>query len=190
MRYAIALAALLLATAAAAQPPAAVAPAAKFGSWVRFYDVEGIEYKSLLASLNSRGPGGFHGYAKWHVAYTYRTAAAPGRCSVAAVEAKLTADILMPRWPARHGAAGDLVARWQRYEAALIEHEEGHIAHGRELARTLEAELPRVPAAADCRALDAAVRARFDVLLKDYVQRDRDYDARTGHGRTQGAVFR
>jgi predicted secreted Zn-dependent protease len=170
----------------APEPVAATNP----GAWVRYYEIEGIEHAALLEAMNRLGPKGFHAYATWNVSYGYRTAMKDGRCAVALVEARMKGDILMPRWTKRHGASADLVARWQRYEAALLAHEEGHLDIGRELARVVEADLQRVPPAADCRALDAAVRARYDTLLKGFSSRDKEYDQRTQHGRTQGAVFR
>jgi predicted secreted Zn-dependent protease len=99
-------------------------------------------------------------------------------------------DVLMPRWSRRHGASADLVARWERYEAALLVHEEGHLETGRDLAKALKVELPKLPPAANCKALDEAIRARYKALLEAARQRDTDYDKRTGHGATQGARFR
>ena len=156
---------------------------------MRFYEVAGIEHEALLASLNERGPNGFHAHTQWRVLYAYKTAMRGGQCAVTLVETQVKSDMLMPRWSKRHGASADLVARWQAYEAKLLEHEEGHVRHGQELAAALEAELPRLPPARDCRALDAAVRVRFEELQKVYTDKDKAYDARTQHGRMQGAVF-
>jgi predicted secreted Zn-dependent protease len=172
------------------RPPDAPSPAlAKYGPWVRFYDVEGIEFEALLAELNKFGPNGFHGEASWRVSYTFRTAPRDGRCFIGGVETKMQGNILMPRWSKRQGASADLVARWQRYEAALLAHEEGHLDNGREFARVLESELLQLPAAGDCPRLSAAARARYDELLQTYRKRDADYDERTQHGVTQGAKF-
>lgn len=172
------------------QPSSAPSPAlARYGPWVRFYDVEGIEFQELLAELDKLGPKGFHGEARWRVSYTFRTAPSEGRCFVAGVETKMQGNILMPRWAKRQGASADLVARWQRYEAALLTHEEGHLDNGREFARVLESELLRLPAQGDCPKLNAAARTRFDELLQIYRKRDADYDERTQHGVTQGARF-
>lgn len=154
-----------------------------------YYDVEGLEHAILLRALNSRGPKGFHGYTEWRVSYRYETTVQTGRCAVSKVSSRMHGNIIMPRWVKRAGAPAALVARWQRYERALLVHEEGHLDHGREMARALEIELPKLPAAQDCQALDRAVRLRFDALLQQYAARDREYDLRTGHGKTQGASF-
>lgn len=173
--------------------PSPVAPAAKLapaGASLRFYDVEGIEYDALLGSLNERGPNGLHAHTEWRVLYAYRIVQRAGRCAVGLVETQVKGEILMPRWTKRHGASADLVARWQAYEAKLLEHEEGHLQHARQLAAALEESLPQLPPAPSCRALDASVRARYEELKHLYDQRDKAYDAQTQHGKMQGAVFR
>ena len=50
--------------------------------------------------------------------------------------------------------------------------------------------LAPLPPAPDCGALNAALRARFDQVLERGRAEDRDYDQRTGHGKTQGATLR
>lgn len=172
-----------------AAPSPGAAPGRSSGVTITYYDVEGVEHAILLRALNARGPKGFHGYTEWWVSYQYETTVQAGRCAVGKVSTRLEGQVTMPRWVKRAGASAELVARWQRYERALLVHEEGHVDHGRELARVLEAELSRLPAAQDCQALDQAVRLRFDALLRQYQARDREYDLRTSHGKTQGAFF-
>ena len=139
--------------------------------------------------MNKLGPKGYHAYTQWFVRYNYTRELQNGRCGVTEVKTSMTGDVLMPRWSNRRGASPDLVARWERYETALRAHEEGHLDTGRELADVLVGELKNVPPRSDCGALDAAVRARFDELLRTYQEKDKDYDRTTGHGRTQGATF-
>jgi predicted secreted Zn-dependent protease len=172
-----------------AAPPPGAAPAASSGVTMTYYDVEGLEHAILLRAMNNRGPKGFHGYTEWRVSYRYETTVQARGCAVSKVSTRLQGNIILPRWVTRAGAPAELIAHWQRYERALLIHEEGHLDHGRELARALEAELPRLPAAQDCQVLDQAVRLRFDELLRQYQARDREYDLRTGHGKTQGASF-
>ena len=119
--------------------------------------------------------------------YQYRSQSVGGRCAVSEVTTTMTGNITFPRWTRRAGASADLGTRWDRYEAALRQHEEGHLDHGRELADRLVTELKDVPPAQSCGELDQRVRARFDTLLKQYNQKDLDYDQRTQHGRAQGA---
>jgi len=156
---------------------------------LHFYEIAGTDRAELLHQLNRLGPKGFHAHAEWNVHYDYLRGMRDGRCSVLDVTTAMTGEITLPRWSGQGGAPHELVEHWRRYEAALRAHEEGHLDHGREFAGVLATELKALPSAADCAALDAAVRARHAVLFQRYKQKDVEYDQRTAHGRTQGAVF-
>jgi hypothetical protein len=43
--------------------------------------------------------------------------------------------------------------------------------------------------AADCPTLERSARERYEALLGEYRQRDKDYDLKTRHGESQGATF-
>jgi predicted secreted Zn-dependent protease len=169
------------------QPPESESPAlAKFGPWVEFFDIEGNEYEALLRSLNRRGPHGAHGMAIWSISYSYLPVGGKGGCTVSKFEAKLEARILMPRWTRRDGASADLIARWQRYEAGLIAHEEGHLDNGRALVRALNREMQTFPPTKSCKDIYKAVDAYFDQREQVYRKLDEQYDERTDHGRKLG----
>jgi predicted secreted Zn-dependent protease len=142
-----------------------------------------IEYYDVPA------PGGHRGRADWHVSYTYRQKSlGDGRCAVESVSTKLDLKVRLPRWNPPADAPAALVGKWGRYMDALRVHEAGHLQTGRDLASNFKAAaLGMGPT--DCGALGAAVRARFDGLLGQANARDRDYDAQTRHGATQGAYF-
>jgi predicted secreted Zn-dependent protease len=156
---------------------------------VRYYDVDGVDRAEILRNLNHRGPKGYHAYTHWNVHYDFLRGMRDGQCAVLEVHTTMTSDITFPRWTHRQNAPADLIAHWDHYEAALRAHEEGHVENGREFADVTVVELAKVPPAADCATVDERVHARFSTLLKQYNQRDLDYDERTRHGRLQGAVF-
>lgn len=174
---------ILVALALLAAAPVLAQPAA-----VRFvyYDVQGADFNALLGALNARGR--HHGRADWKLGYRYQSRAGAGSCAVSAFSTELELVMTLPRWTPPANAQPGLAARWDRYLAALRGHEEGHLEHGRDAERELKA-LAAGLSAPDCNALDAALRQRFSKLIADYQARDRDYDARTGHGKTQGAWF-
>jgi predicted secreted Zn-dependent protease len=119
------LALLLLPLAAAAQQ-----------AQVTYYDVQGADLRGLLASLNARGP--HHGRADWKVSYRFTTRPGGGGCAVESLSTELDLQMTLPRWSPPAGASRDLVARWERYLAALRVHEEGHLDHGRDFAREVK----------------------------------------------------
>ena len=146
------------------------------GAQIEYYDVQ--------------APGGHLGHATWYVSYTYRSRSAPGGgCAVESVATKLDLKVRLPRWSQPAGASSELTARWDRYMDALQVHENGHLQTGRDLESNFKRTASGI-SASDCSALDGALRASFDSLLRQATQRDKDYDAQTGHGATQGAVFR
>ncbi|MGQ0510078.1 MAG: DUF922 domain-containing protein [Betaproteobacteria bacterium] len=154
---------------------------------VNYYEVQGSDFNSLLGALNARGA--FHGRADWKLSYRYQTRMAAGGCGVSSLTTDLDLQMILPRWSPPAGVKGDLVSRWERYMAALRLHEEGHLDHGRGAEKEFIA-LATAMTASDCASLDRALRDRFSKLIADYQARDRDYDKRTEHGRTQGAWFR
>jgi predicted secreted Zn-dependent protease len=151
-----------------------------------YYDVQGTDIASLLAALNARST---HGQTAWKLGYDYRTRFDKVRCSIESLSTKLELSMTLPRWSPPPGTAPELVARWERYVAALKEHENGHLEHARDLERAIRPALLAVPPAPDCDALDAAVRARYNELFDQVKARDAEYDARTRDGAEQGAVF-
>lgn len=136
-----------------------------------------------------QSPGGHRGQASWYLSYTYRSRSTPGGCAVESVVTKLDLKVRLPRWSPSAGASRELSARWDRYMDALRVHENGHLQTGRDLESSFKSAAAGIMTA-DCGALDAALRASFDSLLRQANQRDKDYDAQTGHGATQGAVFK
>jgi predicted secreted Zn-dependent protease len=154
---------------------------------LQYFDVEGTDHASLLAALKARGH--FHGRADWKLSYRLQPRAVADACAAGDISTTLDLAVTLPRWRPPAGVSADLVTRWERYVAALREHEDGHLQHGREFEREFRKAAATL-SARDCAALDRAVRAVFNEMLARYQDRDKLYDERTGHGRTQGAVFR
>jgi predicted secreted Zn-dependent protease len=155
---------------------------------VKYYDVQGRDFEGLRQSLNAKGPKGFHGLSSWRVSYEYTTRPQASACRIATVKTKLVGDILMPRWADESSAPAALQRRWTTYYAALRTHEDGHIALGRELATLVKERLLGLGPAA-CDRMQATADAEYQRLYQSLRTRDQEYDARTGHGATQGAVF-
>jgi predicted secreted Zn-dependent protease len=156
---------------------------------VKTYPVEGRNYDALTASLRARGPQGFHGLAKWRVSYEFTSKRERGLCRVDTVRVTIAGEILMPHWTEASLAQPALQRHWSDYYAALKVHEDGHIQHGRELAVLVKERLLGL-GAVPCERLNATAQGEFNRLYANLRNRDAEYDARTGHGATQGAYFR
>ena len=154
---------------------------------VRYYELRSQDWASMRAEIDARAPKGYHGLASWQVRYNYRwNPTSDGQCSVTAVVPEFAGEILMPRWVPGPAVSADQRARWERYSAALKLHEDGHVAHGKQLASAL-AQISGLRA--DCGSIAAAVKARADALIRRYSGADAEYDRQTNHGETQGAVL-
>lgn len=153
------------------------------------YDVTGHDYPTLIRSLRANGPRGFHGLARWKIDYHYTTTQQRQLCSISSVRLRVSGEILMPRWVDSASAPADLQRRWSEYYSALQQHEEGHVQHGRELAILVRERLMGL-GAVPCDTLQKLAQSEYDRLYGNLKTRDQEYDARTNHGATQGALFR
>lgn len=158
------------------------------GVVVSHYDVRGTDGASLLNDLAARGPAGFHGITHWNFNYRYHYAPSGSGCRMTSVTTEVAGRILMPRWLDEVRAPAALRATWKRYVAALMAHEEGHMATGQALVRALQADLGALTAPS-CGQLKADAERTAAALLDTYRARDRAYDAQTRHGATQGAFL-
>lgn len=77
--------------------------------------------------------------------------------------------------------------RFRQYLAALRVHEEGHLAIGLEAAQAIDRAIAAMPEMPSCALLQGQANATAQRLLEAAKQKERDYDLRTGHGRSQGA---
>lgn len=183
LRRPIALAALVL-PGALATPALAAAPTPRIpGAKMVFYDVGGVTPEQIRERMTARHPkatGGFDAVARWQYRWNW-----PGygssncRLSGATVTAEIT--VTFPRWTKPKTAPGPVVAAWRRYSLALAKHEKGHVDRA-------VAGVPVVLRAiknSSCTRADAAARAQLNRINES----NKAYDARTGHGKTQGATF-
>ncbi len=165
---------------------AAASGAAPAGAEIRYYDVEGNDFESLLAAL--KASGGFHSKAEWKLSYQYQPKRSGKACNPQSVTTQLELSMTLPRWTPPRAAPPALQQRWTRYVTALRRHHDGHHQFGREFESVLQREL--TPITERCERLEAKVKQVFGVLLERYRQRDIEYDRETAHGRTQGAEFK
>jgi predicted secreted Zn-dependent protease len=155
---------------------------------INTYEVRGRDHDALARSLNANGPRGFHGLTTWKIDYEFTTKREQGGCRVETVRVTVGGQILMPRWADESAAPPELQRRWNDYYAALKLHEDGHIQNGRDLALLVKERLMGL-GTIPCDGVNARAQSEFDRLYQNLKTRDQDYDARTNHGATQGAVF-
>jgi predicted secreted Zn-dependent protease len=137
---------------------------------LEYYDIEGSDQASLINALNARGAD--LSRSSWKLAYQYKPGRELGRCAVGVVTTKLDLAMTLPRWSPPAGTPATLIERWQRYLLSLLAYQNGRLERARELERALKPALEAVPPAADCPALDVAVRERYEALQQEVKARD------------------
>jgi predicted secreted Zn-dependent protease len=101
---------------------------------------------------------------------------------------KIDVTFTMPQWNAPAQSSSDLKRRWNRYINLLQTHENGHRDNGLGAGKDIFKMLNGV-VAPSCDQINGIANQRTQTIIKQYNQKDIDYDSRTQHGRTQGAVF-
>jgi predicted secreted Zn-dependent protease len=130
-----------------------------------YYDVEGTDQATLLSALNARGAT--QGQASWKLSYQYVPKRGLRDCTVGTVSTKLELGMTLPRWTPPAGTPPELIGRWERFLKALVAHQNARLDGARELERSLAPALASLAPAADCPALDAAVKERYAALEEE-----------------------
>lgn len=190
-------AALVIATACASAPRNPVLdkyPAGVEGrTSVSYYDVHGRTLAELRADMRRLGPkidgGSFVGETRSPMTWSWRTeSVASGACSMRDVRVTVNAQILLPRWTPPSDADSTLVAEWKRFIGALETHESGHKDISTRAGRDLKDQLRALSGSCSLMGMRANDIARQIVDRANAQQKQ--YDAETRHGLTQGTGFR
>jgi predicted secreted Zn-dependent protease len=156
-----------------------------------YYDVQlgsGPMHPQLRAASPPRKDGArYVGYTTWHMDWHWRWQTRGGNCAMTSVNINVDLEVNLPRI---HGASARQAAAFEPYINALRGHELGHVDIVLEEARALEREILALPPMRDCEALQARARELGQARLARARQRNADYDTRTNHGQTQGAVLK
>ena len=182
---------LSIAALALGLSPAAAEPLVKRN--VVHYDVSGASAQEIRAEMDRLGPidertkRRSDATTRWYVKWTYRYRNVGQDCAIARVSVTVDVTITMPRL--KPGSPADLARTFSEFTDKLREHEEGHAQNGIDIGSRIEAAIRDIKPYPTCEELGRAANALGDRLVKEANQNDVEYDARTQHGRTQGARF-
>jgi predicted secreted Zn-dependent protease len=158
---------------------------------IEYYRVRGGTVDVLRRELDARGPIGDSGrrgdgLTRWHIAWRYGLDSNAGRCTASRIVVDLEIRMILPRWDRPVGADPNLVARWNRYLAALRTHEDGHRYRAEAAAREVRQRLAAEPGMRDCDRLRKHMDSKANALLNELRGKQADYDRDTDYGKTQG----
>jgi predicted secreted Zn-dependent protease len=155
-----------------------------------YYTANADASHSLLSVLNTASPIKinnriFHGLTKWYVKWNYRWFEQPdGRCKITKVTIKYTSSIQLPELT---GANSTQQQAFNNYLTALRTHELGHYDIGKQAADVIDSGIASLPEMSSCTELETAANGLGYQTLDEYRAKEKQYDANTGHGKTQGA---
>jgi predicted secreted Zn-dependent protease len=155
----------------------------------RYYDVYGHRAAEVNAQMDRCTPTPpWRGEARWYFNYTFAYSPAGGGCAMTHVSVGIHTAVSLPRWSASAGDAPGLADAWRAFSSGLMTHERGHVTRADAWARTMLADLEALTGSCDAMVGLAATRFADDLAAAN--RAEVDYDARTQHGVTQGAVLR
>lgn len=131
---------------------------------VEYCDITGQDIQQLREELDAKGPRNlvgrrFHGLTEWTVGWSYNFASTgKDHCALTGLEANLELKVVLPRWQSPQRASPRLLQEWERYSAALLAHEEGHVSIAREAREEIQRSSERPWTATSCGATEDGER--------------------------------
>lgn len=159
-----------------------------------YYEVGGCCEKDIQCDLKQkciRWNDGkkYDSVASWKVKWDYGYDRAPGTCSVDSFKVTVAISFRFPKWSRPDDAPQKLVDKWDSYMKNLVTHENGHRDMAVEAAAELSSAVANLPTAPTCAEIDRQVQKLSSARLMKLKEDEKEYDAVTNHGVTQGAVF-
>jgi predicted secreted Zn-dependent protease len=158
---------------------------------IEYYEVRGATVDALRRELDARGPFGDSGrrgdgLTRWNIAWRYGLDSNAARCTASNIIVDLDIRMILPRWAKPADVNPNLVARWNRYVAALRLHEDGHRELAETAAREVRQRLAAEPVARDCDRLRKRMDSRANERLNELRREQAEYDRVTDFGKQQG----
>lgn len=158
-----------------------------------YYEINGDDANQLRREMSRNGikwddGKTYDALTTWNIKWDYDYKRTESGCSVDALKTTVNIVFRYPKWTQKDSPSQPLLTRWNNYMTNLIAHENGH----RDMAIEQTADFARIVAelsASSCAELDRKVEALGTERMAKLNADERDYDAVTVHGTTQGAVF-
>lgn len=158
-----------------------------------YYDIMGQTETDLRRQMSQNGikwddGKTYDALTTWNVKWNYGYDSAATGCVAQSFNATVDITFRYPRWIRGNDLVEPLATKWDTYMSNLILHENGH----RDMAVQQTADFVRAVselAAQSCAELDRQIESLGRDSMAKLNSDERDYDATTIHGTTQGAVF-
>lgn len=159
---------------------------------VLYYQIYGSTENDLAEQMRQCGPKsegeGYDAYASWYINWKYNYQMSGGACRVGQATVGVKVDVHYPKWETPADFQSGLDRKWQSFMANLETHENGHKQNGLDAASEVYNTISDLTGPSCANMIDLVNSTSQDIVAI-YAQRDKDYDATTNHGATQGAIF-
>ncbi len=161
---------------------------------IEFYEVCGSCEKDLQCDLTKKAikcsdGKKYDSVTDWKLTWEYGYTRTRRTCLVDSF--RVTAEITtrLPKWAAPNDAPVSLIEKWNSYLTSLMLHEKGHRDRTVEAAHDLTKAVAVLPAAAICADVDRDVGGLIRFHKEKLILEQKEYDAVTLHGHTEGVSF-
>ena len=172
--------------------PAVAVPSVQIAT--EYYSVEGTSGREIRKSLNRNTPiqkngRNFDGQTKYNVRWNFWWRQRTNSCRMNRVATNLDIKYTLPKLKNTKGLSPQLQQKWSSYMTALIAHEVEHKEIALDMAYVIEEEISHIQPAKTCQELSANANRLGNQIVQEFKEVQADFDRRTNHGATEGAVF-
>jgi len=159
-----------------------------------FYEIRGNSEKDLRNQMCQNGctwddGRKYDSVTNWYWTWEYSRDHASQACSTDDFSVTLEITYRLPKWVRADEVPGPLVDKWDAYMKHLTQHEQGHRDRAVDAAAEFYRAVARLPRSLSCADRDHQVRILSSEIMAQLNAAQQEYDADTGHGATQGALF-
>lgn len=156
------------------------------------YQVQGRSANDLLQAMLRQGPNWegrrYFGLTTSRMRYEYLMRTVATGCDLYDIKVFVDVTMTLPRWRPPTGTPYALERSWRQFERNLRFHEEGHKRLIEEEAEIIRRTLDAVRTPG-CDTVGRVAQMQIEQVRGAYAELHHSYDARTQHGRTQGALW-
>jgi len=159
-----------------------------------YYQVDGNTAEDIWNDIITKSPVKENGkqhvaYTRWNVNWKFWWYDHGSSCEIDKVTTKLDITYTLPRLKQSDSIPQSLTAHWEKYYAALFEHEQGHKDLGVKAALEIENKLLNMGSRRSCEQLELDANNMAKDVVDKYSRLEKQYDRSTNHGLNTGAVF-
>ena len=159
-----------------------------------FYSVKGETSRELRRSLDLNRPKSqsapHDAETTWRIEWKSEVEKRNGVCQLSFFDIKTVLTVTLPSWTPTTNAPPELQRQWKAYYTALKLHEVGHVELALGVAAEMRKRVREVSPRANCEEYKRLVTEQARAVLRETERKQKDYDAQTRHGATQGALWR